>query len=40
MEINALAPFNLSILPVKEDKKVARLRISWWNKNRDEMDAA
>ena len=40
MEINALAPFNLSVLPVKEGKKVSRLRISWWNKNRDEMDAA
>lgn len=40
MEINALAPFNLSVLPVKEGKKVARLRVSWWNKNRDEMDAA
>lgn len=40
MEINALAPFNMSVLPVKEGKKVARLRVSWWNKNRDEMDAA
>lgn len=40
MEINALAPFNLSVLPVKEGKKVARLRVSWWTKSRDEMDAA
>ena len=40
MEINALAPFNMSFLPIKEGKKVARLRVSWWNKNRDEMDAA
>lgn len=40
MEINALAPFNMSVSPVKEGKKVARLRVSWWNKNRDEMDAA
>lgn len=40
MEINALAPFHLSVLPVKAGKKVTRLRVSWWNKNRDEMDAA
>lgn len=40
MEINALAPFNMSLSPVKEGKKVARLRVFWWNKNRNEMDAA
>ena len=40
MEINALAPFNMSVVPVKEGKKVTRLRVSWWTKNRHEMDAA
>jgi hypothetical protein len=40
LEINALAPFNLTVLPIKEGKKVARLRIGWWNKNKDEMNAA
>lgn len=40
MEINALAPFNMSLSPVKEGKRVARLRVFWWNKNRNEMDAA
>lgn len=40
LEINALAPFNITILPVKSGKKVTRIRISWWNKNNDEMAAA
>ena len=40
LEINALAPFNITILPVKSGKKVTRIRISWWNKNHEEMAAA
>lgn len=40
LEINALAPFNITILPVKSGKKVTRIRISWWNKNNEEMAAA
>ena len=36
----ALAPFNLTILPIKAGKKVTRLRIGWWNKNKDEINAA
>ena len=40
LEINALAPFNITILPVKSGKKVTRIHISWWNKNNEEMAAA
>ena len=40
LEINALAPFNITILPVKSGKKVTRIRIGWWNKNNEEMAAA
>jgi hypothetical protein len=40
LEINALAPFNITVLPVKSGKKVTHLRIGWWNKNKHEMDAA
>lgn len=39
-EINALAPFNLEVVPVKEGKRVAWLRLSWRPKDRAEMDAA
>ncbi|WP_108485527.1 replication initiation protein [Oceaniglobus ichthyenteri] len=39
-EINALAPFNLSILPMKTGKKVTGIRIGWWRKNEDELRAA
>lgn len=39
-EINALAPFNLEVVPVKEGKRVACLRLSWRPKDRAEMDAA
>ena len=40
MEINALAPFNISILPIKTGKKVARIRLCWWQKSKEEMDEA
>ena len=39
-EINALAPFNLSIVPVKTGKKVTSLRIGWWRKNQTELEEA
>lgn len=32
-ELNALAPFNLSILPVKRGKKVVQVNIGWWAKD-------
>lgn len=40
MEINALAPFSVTILPMKTGKKVTHIRIGWWTKSREEMDAA
>lgn len=39
-EINALAPFNLSILPIKSGKKVTTIRVGWWAKSKDELEAA
>ncbi|MEM1385273.1 MAG: replication initiation protein [Pseudomonadota bacterium] len=39
-EINALAPFNISILPIKSGKKVASIRVGWWAKSKEEMDEA
>lgn len=39
-EVNALAPFSVTILPVKTGKKVTHVRIGWWSKSKDELDAA
>lgn len=40
MEINALAPFNVSILPIKTGKRVTRIRVGWWSKTKEEMNEA
>lgn len=40
LEMNALAPFSVTILPVKTGKKVTSIRVGWWPKSKDEMDAA
>ena len=40
MEINALAPFNVSILPIKTGKKVTQIRVGWWSKTKEEMHEA
>lgn len=40
LELNALAPFSVTIIPVKTGKKVTHLRIGWWPKEKDELDAA
>lgn len=32
-EINALAAFSMNVLPVKQGKKVAEIRIGWWQKD-------
>lgn len=40
LEVNALAPFSLSLLPIKTGKKVTHIRVGWWHKTRDERDAA
>ena len=39
-EINALASFGVSILPVKKGKKVVEIRIGWWKKDADQLKAA
>ncbi|WP_152048848.1 replication initiation protein, partial [Aureimonas psammosilenae] len=39
-EINALAPFNLSALPIKQGKKVTGVRVTWWKKSSTELSAA
>lgn len=39
-ELNALAPFSITILPVKTGKKVTHIRIGWRQKDKDEMEAA
>jgi plasmid replication initiation protein len=40
LEVNALAPFSVSILPVKTGKRVTHIRIGWWSKSKDEIDEA
>lgn len=40
MEINALAPFNISMLPVKTGRSVTSVRIGWWRKSNEELAAA
>ena len=40
LEVNALAAFNVKILPYKTGKRVTHLKITWWNKSRDEMQSA
>ena len=40
MELNALAPFSVTILPIKTGKKVTHIRIGWWTKSKEEMEAA
>ncbi|MCP1551697.1 MULTISPECIES: replication initiation protein [Methylorubrum] len=39
-EVNALAPFNLSALPMKQGKKVVGIRLAWWKKDGDALTAA
>jgi len=40
IEINALAPFNVTLLPVKSGKRVTHIKVSWWSKTKEEMDEA
>lgn len=39
-EINALAPFGITVVPVKDGRRVARIRIGWWQKSADELREA
>jgi hypothetical protein len=36
-EINALAPFNISVIPTKTGKRVTGIRVGWWRKSDDEL---
>ncbi|WP_413208488.1 replication initiation protein [Rhodospirillum sp. A1_3_36] len=40
MEVNGLASFSVSIVPIKTGKKVTHIRIGWWPKSKEEIDAA
>lgn len=39
-EVNALASFGITILPVKQGKKVKEVRVGWWAKNTDSLKAS
>ena len=39
-EVNALAPFGVSVLPVKQGKKVVQVKVGWWAKDSDALRAA
>lgn len=40
LEVNALAPFSITVMPIKTGKKVTDIRVGWWPKSKEEMDAA
>ena len=40
LEINALAPFGLSLLPVKQGKKVVQVKVGWWKKSAEDLLSA
>ena len=39
-EINALAPFNITVMPIKTGKRVSSIRVGWWRKSEDELREA
>ena len=39
-EVNALAPFSMLVLPTKQGKKVTGIRVSWWKKDGEALNAA
>ena len=39
-EVNALAPFGVSILPVKQGKKVVQVKVGWWAKESEALHEA
>ncbi len=39
-EVNALAAFNVDVLPIKKGKRVVELKIAWHAKDTDQMQAA
>ena len=39
-EVNALAPFGVSILPIKQAKRVTQIKVAWWAKDADGLQQA
>jgi hypothetical protein len=39
-EINALASFGVTVVPIKTGKKVTHIRVGWWQKEKEDLDAA
>jgi plasmid replication initiation protein len=39
-EVNALAPFALSVLPIKQGKRVVQVRVGWWAKEGEALREA
>jgi plasmid replication initiation protein len=39
-EINALAHFGLAVMPVKQGKKVVKIKFAWWKKSEAELKEA
>jgi hypothetical protein len=39
-EVNALAPFTITVMPVKQGKKVTEIRVGWWAKDKDALQFA
>jgi hypothetical protein len=39
-EINALAAFGIAVLPVKQGKKVTTVRVGWWRKDPQSLNAS
>jgi hypothetical protein len=39
-ELNALASFGVTVVPIKTGKKVTHIRVGWWQKEKEDLDAA
>ncbi len=39
-EVNALAPFGVSVVPVKQGKRVVQIRVGWWTKDNNALREA
>jgi hypothetical protein len=40
LELNALASFGATVVPIKTGKKVTHIRVGWWQKEKEGLDAA
>jgi plasmid replication initiation protein len=39
-EVNALAPFGISLLPIKQGKRVVQIKVGWWTKDNSQLHEA